>query len=167
MEYFENSAAFASRLQQIDQLVWNTNIEPAHLTLYKELCSFLVACDSQAARARLVSHAELFVAFRCSRQPERTLRQDAGYDNIFVSATFASDLQFFRKILKSICHFSNGSFCESFVDLSAIDIFIPLPALTIGWPTSIEAQTWAELSRFVGARPIRNAQAFAKPWRPV
>lgn len=167
LEYFENTAALASRLQQIDQLVWTTDVEPAHQTLYTELSSFLVACDSQAARARLVSHVELFVAFRCSRQTEKTLRQDAGYDNLFISATFASDLQFFRKILKSICLFSNGPFCEGFVDLSAIDIFTPLPALSLGWPTSIEAQTWAELSRFVGARPIRNAQAFAKPWRPV
>lgn len=167
LEYFENTAALATRLQQIDQLVWTTDVEPAHQTLYKELSSFLVACDSQAARARLVSHVELFVAFRCSRQTEKTLRQDAGYDNIFISATFASDLQFFRKILKSICLFSNGPFCEGFVDLSQLDIHTPLPAVLLGWPTCIEAQTWAELSRFVGARPIRNAQAFAKPWRPV
>lgn len=167
LEYFENTAALATRLQQIDQLVWTTDVEPAHQTLYKELSSFLVACDSQAARARLVSHVELFVAVRCSRQTEKTLRQDAGYDNIFISATFASDLQFFRKILKSICLFSNGPFCEGFVDLSQLDIHTPLPAVLLGWPTCIEAQTWAELSRFVGARPIRNAQAFAKPWRPV
>ncbi len=167
LESFENGVILASRLLQIDELVWNTIPEPAQQTLYKELCSWLVACDSQAARSRLVSHVELFVAFRKSRQPGRTLRQEAGCDNLFVTATFASDLQFFRKILKSICTFSCTPFCEGFVDLSALNITIPLPGLFIGWPASLEAQVWNELIQFVGCRPIKNAQAFSKPWHAV
>lgn len=51
------------------------------------------------------------------------------------------------------------------MDLSSVNVQIPQVGVIIGWPVSVEGTVVARLLDFVGPRPVKSAQALAKPWR--
>ena len=129
-----------------------------------KLAPWLVEQDSKASMMRLVSIPEIYWAFRKLCNQGGLVSCQAGGSSDYRVVTFASDMAFFRNALRFILNESGLNFASDKADLSAILIFTPQLAVQMGWSLDIETPILEDLRRFVGDRPIQNAQGFAKPW---
>ena len=152
-ERFENDLSLSRRLSTLQDVEFV--FDPKSANAIYPVCTnllllWLIETDQVASSMRLVSYLELFVQFRLHCGNGRTLRQIDGIDDIFAEASFASDFR----------HCSG----DGFVDLSSVNIFMPLPAIYCGWTADCEVQSLSAIRAFVGHRPVFSAQALSKPW---
>lgn len=129
-----------------------------------QVLSWIIAQDVSASRMRTVSFIELYVAFRLSRVGRGPVGP-GGCDSRFQAVTFASDFSFFKGVLRLIFQTADISWGTK-VDLSFLRTYTPQQGVQIGWTAEVEQSTFGALSSFIGARPVVNAQALAKPWIP-
>lgn len=166
-EWFDNDLSFSNQIESASaEFVFSApHFGSLYPTLYSDFTAWIVAIDQEAARTRLVSFLELFVAFRLLFCEGKTVRQLAGLDGIFSEATFAADFSFFKKMIVSLLRDTFGHGGEGHIDLSFLGIHMPLVAVYCGWPADVEVQSMTALKAFINNRPAKSAQAFAKPWR--
>lgn len=162
-EWYENDLSFST---QLSSSVGEELVFQQCTSLYKELVKWLIDVDQGASRVRLVTHLEIYIAFRLSCGKDRTIRQLSEVDSVFTEATLAADYSYFKKhLLFPVLRTVLGAISEGHLDLSGVGIHFPVPAFYFGWPSDLEVQSLSELRGFVGRRPVTSSQALSRPWR--
>eukprot|EP00438_Fugacium_kawagutii_P015719 Skav235342 [mRNA] locus=scaffold520:958024:962610:- [translate_table: standard] len=148
------------------------NVEAFHFTgqdrtfqdLAYRLRDWLCSQDATAPTQRAVSFLEIFVAFRIFDLVGHPVSAfGTSNDDRYGVITFAADFSYFKKIAHVI--FRQCDFSRAMIDLSIVQIHIPLIGIICGWNDDVEKRVFSELSKFVGRRPVHSSQALAKPWR--
>ena len=133
-------------------------------TVATSLVHWMVQQDREASEMRLVSLIEIYVGFRLFGYERCLLSTGARSGESLSSLTFAADFRYFRDCFRWLFSLAEIPWKTGMANLSEVNIFVPQPGIWLGWTNGVEDTVLSALLAFVGQRPIRTAQGFAKPW---
>lgn len=86
--------------------------------------------------------------------------------NPFLQTTLAADFRVFRYLFRVLCGHLNYTMTYRKASLEHLRIYTSLDAVRFPCSPARLREVGEILLRFVGSRPIRNAQGFSRPWVP-
>ena len=159
-----NEATLSVQISAVrDHLEFGINHDPIFRRVTLHFADWLRSQDESAAEARTVSLLEIFVGYRLYRNSGPLSLGGVG-SNCYQAVTFASDFGFFKRIFKFLREQAQFSLSPQKVDLSHVNIVAPQTGVQIGWSHAVEEDVFVALTAFVGMRPVKNHQGFARPW---
>ena len=166
-DWAPNSAELSVQLQPFQGTRHLFDVEecPRFADLGLKLVDWLISQDSSASSQRHVSHLELYFGFRLSLggDPLTFYQQVVGS---FCVVTVAADFRYFKTLLKALFEGIGIPWVSCTINLTAVNIIPPQPAILMGLPIETAGSILQSLAQFVGNRPVTNQQGLAKPWNP-
>eukprot|EP00435_Cladocopium_sp_Y103_P060860 s232_g22.t1 len=163
----QNDGSFSVGLQSLEGRVdFFTEAHSFHFkAVFRRLIEWLSATDASSATMRPVSLLELYVGFRLSGDGRLPLVTGGCMVDRFSPVTFAVDYSFFKQLIDLVFQLTDCTISTS-LTLTELNVFIPIPATVLGWPSPLAALVFEEIVKFVRGRPVTSTQSLSRPWTP-
>ena len=137
------------------------------MKMFSSMVDWIIEIEETAEFSGVISIAEICVAFCLDHRSSFTEICTGSAVNCFVPTTFSAHLRKLKKELFSI-FWTAGVLPEiQRVSLPDLGVHVGLEAFNFSWSRDLTSPSRDRLREFVSGQPIRNAQGFSKPWRPV